>query len=423
MPGHENRGRTDDLKSRNVMRHLRSLLCLSWLACVGLATADGPANDFIDSREELDAWLSRHPTGSPLDALTPGARERFIMSLSFGPGGVGGFDASDLMDELSDAQIHAVLALFGPRALEVAPPSHYLETRRVEKHVREPGAIGAIERRYNSFYAESRALRDDTDLERAEQMARLFDTQLAELFETKQLRRADDHELRILRAGARRVALATRLPRHVDAFRDTFDERVRRTLVSSDDAATLYNLNLALRRFPDANRLRREYPLAKLPQLPRFVDTLAPGNTLPTVWRLDAAGKRLTRETVDLAGTRIIVTAACHLSKDAAAGIAADASLAPVFERHALWLTLAPGIEDVAAARDWNREFPRTPVAMIYDRDEWRMIPDWRMPQFHVVRDGREVESLAGWDGSAGTRAALIALLERHALLDRDTRE
>jgi hypothetical protein len=423
MPGHEIRRRADELTTRDVMRHLRSLLCLSWLACAGGFAADGPANDFIDSQEEFDAWLSQHPTGSPLDALSPGARERFIVSLSFGPGGVGGFDASDLMDELSDAQIHAVLALFGPRALEVAPPSHYLETRRVEKNVRAPEVIGAIERRYNSFYAESRALRDGTDLERAEQMARLFDTQLAELFERRQLRRADDHELRLLRAGARRVALATRLPRHVEAFRAIFDERVRRTLVSSDDAATLYNLNLALHRFPESRRLRGEYPLAKLSALPVFVDAIAPGNTLPTVWRLDADGKRLTRGTVDLAGTRIIVTAACHISKAAAADIAADALLAPLFERHALWLTAAPGIEDIAAARDWNHEFPRTPVAMIYDRDEWRMIPDWRMPQFHVVRDGREMESLAGWDGSARSRTALVAMLDRYGLLDRDTRE
>ena len=44
-------------------------------------------------------------------------------------------------------------------------------------------------------------------------------------------------------------------------------------------------------------------------------------------------------------------------------------------------------------------------------------MPDWRMPQFHVVRDGRTVESLAGWDGSAESRAALVALLERHGLL------
>lgn len=389
-------------------------VCLTWGV---VALAANPADDVIESRAELDAWLAQHPSRSPLDALTPGARERFLLSLSFGAAGVDGFDASDLMDELSDAQIHAVLALFGPRALEVAPPSHYLETRRVEKNVREPNAIGAIERRYNTFYSEVRAIgRDATDLERAGRAASVFDEQLAPQFETAQLRHADDHELRLLRAAARRVALQTLAARHVDAFRAVFTERVRRTLVSSDDAATLYNLCLALHRLPEARRLRRDFPLAKLPPLPEFVDGIPPDNRKPTVWRLAADGVQLTREAVDLAPLQIVVTAASHLSKEAAVAIAADPLLAPVFSARARWLTLPPGIESIAAARDWNREFPQAPVAMICARSEWQMLPDWRMPQFHIVRDGRELESLAGWDGAA-SRTALVALLRRHGFL------
>jgi hypothetical protein len=388
--------------------------CLAW---AGVALAASPAVDVIESRAELDTWLAQHPSGSPLDALTPGARERFLVSLSFGAAGIDGLDASDLMDELSDAQIQAVLALFGPRALEVAPPSHYLETRRVEKNVREPNAIGAVERRYNTFYAAVRDIgRDATDLERADLAARLFDAHLAALFGKTQLRRADDHELRILRAAARRVALQTLAARHVDAFRDVFTERVHRTLVSSDDAATLHNLYLALHRVPDARRLRRDYPLAKLPPLPEFIDDFPGDNRQPTVWRLDADGRRLTREAVDLGPLQIIVTAACDLAKDAAAAIGADPLLAPVFAQRARWLTLAPGIEAIAAARDWNRDLPHAPIAMIYARSEWRALPDWRMPQFHVVRDGRELDSLSGWDGAA-SRDALVALLRRHGFL------
>lgn len=399
------------------MPRLRSLLLCAWLACAGIAAAA----EVIETQQQFDDWRSRHPTGSPLDALTPGARERFIASLSFGPGGITAFDASDLMDELSDAQIREVLSLFGPRALEVAPPSHYLETQRVEKKVRNPGVIGAIEQRYNRFYIGSRATPEATDLERAERLARTFDEQLAALFTPKELRRVDDHELRLLRAAVRRVAFATAEPRHVDAFRDVFRERVRRALVSSDDATTLYNLNLALRRLSDARRLRADYPLAELPPVPPLVDEIPAGNTAPTVWRLDAEARRLTREPVDLAGTRIVVTVVCNPARDAAALISRDALLGPAL-RGALWLTLAPGIEDVVAAREWNRDFPDMGVAMIYDRAEWRLIPDWRVPGFHVVRDGRIVESMAGWNGVT-SRAALIALLEKHRLLDPDRQE
>jgi hypothetical protein len=395
------------------MLRLRLLLCL--LACAAPAFAD----DVIDNQDEFDAWHGRRP--APLEALTPGARERFILSVSFGPGGITAFDASDLMDELSDAQIREVLASFGPRALDNAPPSHYLETRRVEKNVRDRGVIGAIEQRYNHFYAQLRVVRDAPDLQRADHLAREFDSQLGELFEAKELRRADDHELRILRAAARRVAMATLDSRHVDAFKNVFRERVRRALVSSDDAGTLYNLSLALRRHSEARRLRLDYPLAQLPAVPAFADAMAADSTLPSVWRLDADGRKLARETVDLTGTRIVVTVDCHLSRDAARQIGADPLLGPVFETHGRWITLAPGLEEVTAARDWNRDFPRMPVAMIYDRAEWRLLPDWRATQFHVVRDGKEVASLDGWDG-ARSRVELIALLEKHELLTPEKR-
>lgn len=395
---------------------LRFRLMMLLLACAAPAVAD----DVIDTQAEFDAWLANHP--APLEALTPGARERFILSVSFGPGGITAFDASDLMDELSDAQIRDVLAPLGPRALDNAPPSHYLETRRVEKNVRDRGVIGAIEQRYNRFYAELRVVRDTPDLERAEHLARQFDSLLGELFEVKALRRTDDHELRILRAAARRVAMAALLPRHVDAFKNVFRERVRRALVSSDDAATLYNLSLALRRHSEARRLRLDYPLARLPAVPVFLDTIAPASTLPTTWRLDADGKKLAREPMNLTGTWIVVTVACNLSRDAATAIDADPLLGPVFEKHGRWITRAPGLEDVAAARDWNRDFPRLPVTMIYDRAEWRLLPAFRTTRFHVVRDGQEVESLDGWDG-VRSRAELIAVLEKQGLLNPEQRQ
>ena len=79
-------------------------------------------------------------------------------------------------------------------------------------------------------------------------------------------------------------------------------------------------------------------------------------------------------------------------------------------------------LEDSAAARDWNRDFPRMPVAMIHDRAEWRLLSDFRATQFHVVRDGREVASLDGWDG-ARSRAELVALLVEHELLAPEKRE
>jgi hypothetical protein len=57
-------------------------------------------------------------------------------------------------------------------------------------------------------------------------------------------------------------------------------------------------------------------------------------------------------------------------------------------------------------------------MLMIHDRAEWRLLPAWRAPEFHVVRDGKVVESFNGWErGSPEYRERLVELLRRNGLL------
>jgi hypothetical protein len=122
---------------------------------------------------------------------------------------------------------------------------------------------------------------------------------------------------------------------------------------------------------------------------------------------------------VTLEGLRILVTASGHFSKDALREISADAQLGPVFARHAVWLSEAPGVAAFADVKEWNQEFPQTPILMIHDRAEWSLLPRWRLPEFYVVRDGAVVDSTSGWQpGSAAFRGALLKLLERNGLLN-----
>ena len=174
-----------------------------------------------------------------------------------------------------------------------------------------------------------------------------------------------------------------------------------------------------LRRLGDARRLRERYPRSGLSPLPAFRDPLGKDGARGalTAWRMDADGRRLTREVVSLEGTRILVAASYLSSKDALREISADARLGPAFARHASWLSEAPGVAPFDGVREWNREFPQAPLLMIHDRAEW-LLPRWRMPEFHVVRDGAVVDSASGWtSGSSESRAVLIALLERNGLL------
>ncbi len=376
-----------------------------------------PAPEIV-SREQLDSYLAAHAADNPFNALPAGARERFLFGLKFGAGGLATMNPGELADELDDAQIRAVLALFGERVLAYAPKSRANEVRAVERRVSRRDGIGPLERQYNDFLIAQGSIRYPDDETRARERGALFDARLAALYEPSALRHFDDHELRLLRVAVRGIARETRLRRHVEAFERIFAERARRDLVSTDDVDALRELFVALHRFADARALTQKYPSAKLPPLPQLRDTLGKTAAGPTVWRIEDSGKRLTRIAIDIAPLRIYVAASCHLSKDAARDISADQLLGPVFAQHAQWLVLAPGIESVGRAARWNEDLPRAQVAMLYDREEWAFLPHWRMPTFFIVRDGKVIDSSSGWGhGDAQTRDELVAALRRTGLL------
>lgn len=68
----------------------------------------------IKSERDLsDHLATKLGRGSPLDALSAHARERFIGSLTFNGGGITGYRYDDLEAELSVSQAFQVLSLFG----------------------------------------------------------------------------------------------------------------------------------------------------------------------------------------------------------------------------------------------------------------------------------------------------------------------
>lgn len=71
----------------------------------------------IKSERDLAAHLDAHlGRGSPFDALSPNARERFISSLSFNKLGITGYQFYDLEAELSTSQAFDLLSLFGAQS-------------------------------------------------------------------------------------------------------------------------------------------------------------------------------------------------------------------------------------------------------------------------------------------------------------------
>jgi hypothetical protein len=80
-------------------------------ACVGQNDASSAQ---IRSTAELEAYLQITPS-SPLNKLSPEARQRFTTSLVFTAKGLGSYDYSDLK-ALSGPEVYEVLSLFGAQS-------------------------------------------------------------------------------------------------------------------------------------------------------------------------------------------------------------------------------------------------------------------------------------------------------------------
>jgi hypothetical protein len=199
------------------------------------------------------------------------------------------------------------------------------------------------------------------------------------------------------------------------AMQGSLAELERRSAAKPEELVRMRNALLAARRFDKAARFGEAHPEAGLAPLPRFVDAGNVAAGQPSVWR-DAGDGRFERVGLDLGPTRVLVMAGCHFSDDAAREIAADPVLGPAFRAHASWLGMPPGSEDPADVAEWNREHPQAPMLTLYDRDEWPMFPKWRMPSFHVMRDGKIIGTVVGWK-PADARGALIAMLRENGLL------
>jgi hypothetical protein len=393
-----------------------TLLLAILLSLPTVAWAQDPPDLPITTRERLDRWLHAPATPSPLDALSPGARERFLASLAFGRNGLGGFDASDLSLELDAGQIRAILAMFA--AEEYAHLVKPADARSRAVAAARHAGIGELERHYNRFHASLQETTAAGDVARAEAVGRTYAEEFGR-YATEALPQLDDSDLQLLLQASLDAGGIADSARIGETALQAWNEYEQRGLAANADVARVFDLLLATRRFDDAKAFALKHPDAGLPDMPEFRES---GRVAaPSAWQFIEDGRVLARRSIDLDPLQIIVTAGCHFSVDAAEDISMDPLLGPVFRRHASWLSEAPGREDLESLRDWNRRFPGAQMMPIHARDEWAMFPEWRMPVFHIVKDGKVVESVVGWSRKEPTtRDRLVAALKRTGLLDED---
>lgn len=391
------------------------MLRIAFTATLALLASSARAADTppISTPAALASYLRDTPIErSPLGALSPGARKRFLASLTFGDRGVRSIDAGDLDQELTHDQAVAVLALFGAQAYgdgRGLSPTDYAR-RQAERRAdaERRGCVFArcpesvIEQRYDALML---ADRPDPDAARhaaiAADYARLFAGNLT----PAALKGASAPDLRLL-ARAARVALdADPDGPAADDLTRVLDVMQSRGMAGDAEFLPLYRARVTTRRFDAARALARAHPgmaVSALPALENPPTTPA----APTALTISADGRHMTRESIDLdAPLRIVVVAACHFSEDAARAIAADPRLDALFRQHAVWL--AAESTPPADAMTWNRAFPTQPIHVAWRDREWSMLDSWAMPTYYVFRDGREVARWSGWLGLDALRAEL----------------
>lgn len=276
-----------------------------------------------------------------------------------------------------------------------------------------------VARRANRVEADVQQSPRPDDLGFATRIQRSYDRNFGDIDNAGQLRNHSDTDLKRHWEAAETAIFYTSAAHVTASAQRVLGEMERRGLADNRARSRLFNALLSAGRFDAARSFAARHTDSGLPQVPAFLDT-DPG--LPSAWRFSKDGNTLTRTGIDLQPLQIIVAAGCHFSADAANDIANDPVLGPVFTRHARWLSLPPGNEDLDALREWNRTHPRTPMLAIRNRAEWAVIPKWNMPTFAIIQGGKLIDSTRGWrSGDPEFRNKLVSMLRRAGLLQAGT--
>jgi hypothetical protein len=403
------------------MKALRPLtLAIAWqLAALATVHAQAvqPAPTVVRTQAQWEAALaSGQPT--PLDALTPYGKRRFIRGLRWGDRGLGGFSPAPLKRELTLEQLQAalhfvdsddLLPMLG-RNLAGAPlrmpePSEDVERRldQLERFAYEEDeqrrnagtattTLGgqAVQQRYRELFGERMG---------AASLKRQPSGDLLPLFEAAMLAVGRNPDS---------PAFAELLLVHAELAARGID--TRRTL----DDDVLYFM-LAARRFEQARAFAAARPHLAHRTVPRVVDALGSGFRGRSEFRYDAGSATLTRVAAPPpAGTELIMVVGpgCHFSANALDAIAGDAALQARLRKAGLTLIMPPDSPiPLDYMTDWNAAHPQLPIRIPAYAQEWQALDVLGSPEFYLLKDGKVIGKRSGWP-AGGNKAALLELLD-----------
>lgn len=260
-----------------------------------------------------------------------------------------------------------------------------------------PCAIGAtqlqaMEARYALLRQVDDAAAGKPDRERARLIGGEFDRLFPDLEPASAL---SDHDLPIAFKAADTAVFYTSDRKHAAILAHLFAELERRGLATSKHARSMQAAYVQTRMFDEAVELQRAHPaLQALPVL------LGEEESLRSAWAFHPTRDEVTLESATLGeGPAIVVVAhpGCRYTQEAFRAIEGDAELQAVFADHAQLVAPSPREFEVAVFQQWNREHPRLPMRLAYDRSQWPQLETWATPTFYFFRDGRLQAVVGGW--------------------------
>ena len=232
---------------QNIRSSIIRFILLAFVPALVLAQT-GPAR--IRSPQELTRYLSETPAGtSPLDALSPGGRKRFLAQLVFGKRGLRSFSVDDPNIELRHAQVVQLFALFDVEALATGVGASKegqarLQRERIVDATTRGCDIEAcpqsdIEQRYDELVLNrpSALLPDD---QRVAEDERHFDRLFKNPLVPSTLATTSGRDVRLLKRAVEFAQFYSPSQMHIAQLRTLLDDMQQRRMVDDKDYENLY---------------------------------------------------------------------------------------------------------------------------------------------------------------------------------------
>jgi hypothetical protein len=313
--------------------------------------------------------------------------------------GLIGYRIAEVQSELTPMQAHAILALFGVEGTISSLTFDHAGDVAWERGAAVDDSTDAMHCEYATAI---RLLNRDMDSsEESMPLMQLQFDQALGLVDKTGLENLANDDVEDFFEMAMTLSFYSHTVSHTRQMRRAFDEMERRQLATRRQGQQMRDTYVASRMIQDARTFAADRPELKLGELPAFVDSPASAEA-PSLWRLSADGRVLTRETFELGGeARAIVVSSpwCSFSHAASAAISRDSELSDLMVRHSTWILGQSMIPDFADLARWNETYAGRPILIVDRNAQWPWVPSWETPGFYFIRNGKIVTSVVGWPG------------------------